>query len=93
MPKVKPSRDIQPLSSFRANAAGFIQQVRDTKQPLVLTQHGRSAAVVLDVEAYESLLEEVELLRDINVAEEEIQSGEGVPHDAAKAQLKKRLGL
>ncbi len=59
MPKVKPSEDIQPLSTFRANAASLVQQVRETKRPLVLTQHGRSAAVVLDVEEYEALVEQV----------------------------------
>lgn len=93
MAKVKPSRDIQPLSSFRANAAGFIQQVRQTKQPLVLTQHGRSAAVLLDVEAYEDLLEEIELLRDIWTAEQEIEDGLGVPHQQAARALKDQLGL
>jgi len=54
MPKVKPSKDIQPLSTFRANAASLVQQVRETKRPLVLTQRGCSAAIVLDVDEYES---------------------------------------
>ena len=43
MPSIKPSQDVQPLSAFRANAAGFLDQVRSTKRPLVLTQHGKSA--------------------------------------------------
>ena len=57
MANLKPSQDVQPLSAFRANAAGFLEQVRATKRPLVLTQHGKSAAVVLDVDEYESLVE------------------------------------
>jgi PHD/YefM family antitoxin component YafN of YafNO toxin-antitoxin module len=31
---------------------------------LVLTQHGKSAAVVLDVDGYEALIEQVELIHD-----------------------------
>ena len=90
MPKVKPSEDIQPLSTFRANAASFVQQVRETKRPLVLTQHGRSAAVVLDVEEYEALVEQVELLRDVRTAESELDSGQGIDSDTAEARLRAR---
>jgi len=55
MPKLKPSLDIQPVTEFRANAAQFIEQVLKTGEPLLLTQHGRSAAVLLDVESYEAI--------------------------------------
>ena len=68
MPRLKPSRDIQPVTEFRANAAQFIEQVRETGEPVILTQHGRSAAVLLDVDAYESLMDELALLRDVRMA-------------------------
>jgi len=48
--------DIRPLSEFRANTAALITQVRKTGRPLVLTQHGKSAAVLLDVRLYQSML-------------------------------------
>jgi hypothetical protein len=41
MPSLKPSQDVQPLSAIRANAAGFLEQVRETERPLVLTQQGK----------------------------------------------------
>ena len=91
MPSMKPSQDVQPLSAFRANAAGFLDQVRSTKRPLVLTQNGKSAAVVLDVDEYEALVEEVELLRDVRAARAELARGEGVPHDEVVKRLKARL--
>ena len=91
MPNLKPSQDVQPLSAFRANAAGFLEQVRATKRPLVLTQHGKSAAVVLDVDEYESLVEQVELIRDIRDARAEMARGEGVDHAEVVAELRSRL--
>ena len=91
MPSLKPSRDIQPLSAFRANAAGFLKSVRESQRPLVLTQHGKSAAVVLDVAQYEALLEEVEVIRDIREARAELDRGEGIAHADAIAQLKARV--
>ena len=91
MATLKPSQDVQPLSAFRANAAGFLDQVRATKRPLVLTQHGKSAAVVLDVDQYEALVDEIELIRDIRQAKEELARGEGIPHDEVVAELRARL--
>lgn len=85
------SRDIRPLSEFRANAAAFVQQVRSTRRPMVLTQHGKSAAVLLDVDEYERLLERAELLEDIATAEQQIDRGEGVEHGTARADLLGRL--
>ena len=61
MSTLKPSRDIQPVTEFRAKAAQFIEQVQATGEPVILTQHGRSAAVLLDVESYEGVLDELAL--------------------------------
>ena len=91
MPKVLPTEDIRPLSGFRANAAAFVNQVKETKRPLILTQHGRSAAVLLDVAEYESLVEQVELLRDIRQAERELAQGKGIEHAEAKEKVMARM--
>ena len=92
MPRLKPTRDIQPVTEFRANAAQFIDQVRETGEPVFLTQHGRSAAVLLDVDAYESLMDELALLRDVRIAEDQIAAGKGVTHAAVAKKLRARLG-
>jgi len=60
--RLNPARDIQPVSEFRSNAAKFIDQVRQTKEPVIITQHGRGAAVLVDVDSYQDLLERIELL-------------------------------
>jgi antitoxin YefM len=91
MPRIKPSEDVQPLSAFRANAAGFLDQVRETKRPLVLTQHGKSAAVLLDVGQYEALIEEVEVVRDIQRAKAELAVGQGLSHEEVVRELRARL--
>jgi prevent-host-death family protein len=35
------------------------------KRPLVITQHGKDVAVLLDVHEYEALQEKIEILTDI----------------------------
>lgn len=79
--------DIKPVSEFRAHTAALIAQVQKTKRTLVLTQRGRSAAVIVDVGEYERLVEELELLRDIHAAEGQLAKGEGIPHDEARSRV------
>ena len=79
--------DVRPLSEFRANVAAFVQRVRRTQRPMVLTQHGRSAAVLVDVGAYEALLERVELLEDVQRAERQLAQGRGVAPAQARRQV------
>jgi prevent-host-death family protein len=83
--------DIKPVSEFRANAADLIEQVKNSGRPLVLTQRGHSAAVLLDVANYTQLVEELELLRDVRTAMQQIESGKGVSNRAAKAELRRRF--
>jgi prevent-host-death family protein len=87
----KLDRDIKPVSDFRANAAELIEQVRRSGRPLVLTQRGHSAAVVLGVSEYENLLEEIEVLSDIRTAVQQIDEGKGVSNREAKAELRRRF--
>jgi len=91
MPTIKPTEDIQPLTAFRANAASFVAQVRETRRPLILTQHGRGAAVLLGVSEYEALIEENEVLRDIQVSEQELAEGRAVSHDQEASELRKAV--
>jgi antitoxin YefM len=92
MASIRFTEDIRPLSEFRANTAAFVEQVQATQRPIVLTQHGRGAAVLLGLREYERLVERAEVLDDIRVAEEQVARGETVEHDEAKRQVLARLG-
>ena len=85
--RIKIDTDIRPLSDFRANVTSIIDEVRKTKRPIVITQHGKSAAIVLDVSEYESMMEKIELLSDIQTAEKQLEDGEGVLHEKAKKKV------
>ena len=84
-------QDIKPMSEFRAHTAACIQQVQSSKRPVVITQHGKSAAVLIDVSEFEAMTQRLELLEDIAMGESMIDSGEGIPHDSAKEMIIKRI--
>jgi len=91
MKRLQLDEDIQPLSEFRANIGAYIEKVKKTKRPLVITLHGKSAAVMMDVTEYEGLIEKLELLSDIQTAETQLSQGKGVLHKDAKQQVLERL--
>ncbi len=91
MRRVLLDQDIKPLSEFRANAAAFIKQVQITKRPLVITTHGKSAAVLLDVAEYEALMEKSEIIQDIHTAERQLEEEKGLGHEEAKSRVLERL--
>ena len=51
------TEDIQALTTFRNNWAAFLQQLKKTKRPMVLTVNGKAAVVVQDAAAYQRLLD------------------------------------
>jgi len=81
------TEDIQPAADLQSRAEGLLRQVRDTRRPVVLTQEGRGTAVLVDIASYQSLLEELDLLRDVHRGLADVEAGRVVPHDEARARL------
>ncbi len=84
-------QDIRSLSEFRTNASKFVKQVETTRRPLILTQHGKSKVVLLNVRDYQNLVERLELLEDIYISEKQISEGNGISHESVKEELLKKF--
>jgi prevent-host-death family protein len=78
--------NILPVSDLRQNAAKVLKQLQDNKAPIIITQRGRAAAVIIGVEAYEKSEHDKELLRLLAKGEREIEIGEGYDLDAVLAE-------
>ncbi|MFZ0131290.1 MAG: type II toxin-antitoxin system Phd/YefM family antitoxin [Desulfobacterales bacterium] len=91
MQRLKINRDIKPLSEIRISIANCIKQVHDTKRPLVITQHGKSVAVLLDAHEFESMQDKIDLLTDVHVSLSQIANGDGINHNDALDKVLKRV--
>ncbi|MFO8084679.1 MAG: type II toxin-antitoxin system Phd/YefM family antitoxin [Desulfobacterales bacterium] len=78
--------NIIPVSDLRQDAAKILKQLRNKKEPLVITQRGRAAAVIISVEAYEKSENEKEILRILAKGDREIEIGEGYDLDTVLAE-------
>lgn len=91
MNNISISKDIEPLSEFRKKSADFIKRLKKEKQPIVLTQHGKSAAVLMDVAEYERFSKKLKLLEDLLEAKQQVEKGDTYTMDEAKERIDKHL--
>lgn len=69
--------NIVPVTDLRQDAAAVLKRLQASREPLVITQRGRAAAVLISLEAYERSRQERELLRQLARGEQEIAQGRG----------------
>ncbi|ALF53600.1 prevent-host-death protein [Nostoc piscinale CENA21] len=89
-------RNIHPLSDFQRSAKTFLNTLKDTQSPIVLTVNGKAAVVVQDAESYQRLLERIELLESlarIRKSIDEFEQGQGIPLDEAFQQLRQKYDI
>ena len=78
--------NIIPVSDLRKDAAKILKQLRNNREPLIITQRGRAAAVIIGVEAYEKSEHEKDILRLLAKGDREIEIGEGYDLDTVLAE-------
>lgn len=69
--------NIVPITDLRQDATSIIKRVAMAREPLVITQRGRAAAVMVSIEVYEHSQHELEILRLLARGEKEIEAGKG----------------
>lgn len=77
---------IIPVSDLRQDAAAVLKRVRNSNEPLIVTQRGRAAAVMLSVKSYEQVDHERQILRQLLRGEREIAAGDGYDLESVLAE-------
>jgi prevent-host-death family protein len=83
MPKIP---DIVPVTDLRQDAAAVLERVRKSPEPVVITQRGRAAAIMVSPESYERSEQERRILRLLARGEREIAKGKGFDLDSVLAE-------
>lgn len=87
--------DIHPLTDFKRRTPEFLERLRASGRPLVLTVNGKSEAVVLTPEAFDKLWELAdfaEAIKGIRRGLDEAAAGKGIPIDEAFEQIRRVHG-
>jgi hypothetical protein len=85
--------NIQPLTDFKRNTAGFRQRLKKSGLPTVLTVDGRAELVVQDAAAYQKLLDAVdraEAIAGIHRGLESLAHGKARPASEFFSELRRK---
>lgn len=84
-------QDIQPLTEFRKHTAEFIDRIKTNKRPIILTQHGKSSAVLVDVAEYQRLCEKADFMAEMEESHLQIQNGEVFSNEETKRMVFEKI--
>ncbi len=90
------STDIHSLSDFKRNTSEYMERMKKSGHPLILTIHGKAELVVQDAANYQRLLELAERgeMRDfLRESREDIEAGRTEPAVEALERLGKKHKL
>ena len=83
--------EIVPITDLRQDSSAVLKRLRSSREPVIITQRGRAAAVLLSVEEYERTENERQILLLLARGEKEIAQGEGHTLDDVLAEADRLL--
>ena len=89
-------KDIHSLSDFKRNTTEFLEQMRGSGHPVVLTINGKAGLVVQDASSYQKLLDrvdELEAREGIKRGLSDVKAGRVTPLKQFEREFRKTRGL
>ncbi len=92
MKPVKVARDIVPLAEFKAKSATWLERVRASGQPVIITQNGKPAAVMISPEEFDRIQSQyTEYVRgEIREGEADVAAGHIMSGKEVRSALESR---
>lgn len=88
------TQDIHSLTDFRKNTADFVQNLKRTKRPTILTVNGKAELVVIDAATYQKISEKIEFgsaIAEIDQSLKDFSAKKFSPAKQVLDDLKKRV--
>ncbi len=81
------STDIIPIGEFKKQMANWLKTTKKTGRPLVITQNGKPAAVVISPEEFDNLQYTKRFMQSVNQGLKDITSGNTFSTEQIKNKL------
>ncbi|MEZ9133301.1 type II toxin-antitoxin system Phd/YefM family antitoxin [Vibrio breoganii] len=82
---------VELVTSLKRQATKILADLHDTKEPVLITEHGKPSAYLVDVDHYEFIQNRLAILEGIARGERALADGKVVRHDEAKDKMSKWL--
>ena len=84
-------QDIKPISFVKAHAADLIDQINETRRPLIVTQNGEAKAVLLDPISYQNMQDGIKMMKLLSQSESEIIKGKRIDQKSLFEKIEMKL--
>src|SRR5436309_15760795 len=81
------TQDFRTAEELASQTPAILDQIRKQQRPIIVTQDGKPAAVLLDVDRYEWMVHLLNFTRLINEAEAQVRAGKTRPADEIFKEL------
>ena len=79
------------VTTLKRQATKILADLRLSKEPVLITEHGQPSAYLIDVDYYEMMQTRLKILEGIARGETAVQDGEVFSQAKAKAKMSKWL--
>lgn len=91
MVRLRVSEDIVTVSDFKAQASGWLRRISDSGSPLVITQNGKPAGVLLSPAAFDALSARQEFLVAVEEGMADERAGRSHTSDEVFDAVERRI--
>lgn len=84
---MKLSEQIKPVSYLKANTAELLRQLQKSQEPMIITQNGEARAVIQDIRSFETMQENLALLKLLALGKRQVENNETIPADDVLAEI------
>jgi prevent-host-death family protein len=89
MKPIRIEQDIVPVGVFKTRASRYLKQVRTEGRPVVITQNGRAAGVLVPVRDYDELTYRERFVAAIREGLEDIEAGRFIDDDELGKEIER----
>jgi len=82
---------VELVTTLKRQATRLIAELREDPAPVLITEHGRPAAYLINVQSYNDQQNRMQILEGIARGERAFQEGRTLSHEQAKKRMKRWL--
>jgi len=79
------------VTTLKRQATRILADLHETKEPVLITEHGKPSAYLIDIDDYEHMQNRMGILEGIARGETALQEGRTYSQDQAKERMSKWL--
>jgi len=93
MKSIQISEDIFPLGQFKTHASKVLRNLHEKNRPIVITQNGKPAAVLLTPEEFDRLSKQERFVTAVKEGLQDVKTGNIISDKELSATLREEFGI